>query len=205
MHRSLDRPLHTLEEMMMKIARLACAAALTGCFATAAFAADAPKKNWTAPAQKIYAQKLSDETMAKHPELLSVTLHGVPPGRTTCTRCSPARSRAHRQSRRSGRHRRHEEGHHHRRSALASHQRQPEEVRDPDADARRSRREHRPRRLRVEEPAGQPNASKVEEEYLAKSNSLRDDLAKQIPSYKALFDPANKPDPMHCRAHRRIG
>ncbi|MBS0478005.1 MAG: hypothetical protein JSR79_01740 [Proteobacteria bacterium] len=28
----------------------------------------------------MYAQKLSDETMKAHPELLSVTLHGVPPG-----------------------------------------------------------------------------------------------------------------------------
>src|ERR1700737_3725370 len=37
-------------------------------------------KNWTAPAQKIYAQVLSDQIMAKHPELISVTFHGVPPG-----------------------------------------------------------------------------------------------------------------------------
>src|SRR5713101_1638084 len=37
-------------------------------------------KNWTAPATKIYAQALSDEIMAKHPELISVTFHGVPPG-----------------------------------------------------------------------------------------------------------------------------
>jgi hypothetical protein len=39
-----------------------------------------PAKNWTAPAHKIYAQKLSDEIMATHPELQSVTFHGVPPG-----------------------------------------------------------------------------------------------------------------------------
>src|SRR5262249_12504790 len=37
-------------------------------------------KNWTPPATKIYAQTLSDEIMAKHPELISVTFHGVPPG-----------------------------------------------------------------------------------------------------------------------------
>jgi len=44
-------------------------------------AAPAPKpKNWTPPATKIYAQALSDEIMAKHPELVSVTFHGVPPG-----------------------------------------------------------------------------------------------------------------------------
>jgi hypothetical protein len=39
-------------------------------------------KNWTAPAKPIYAQKLSDEIIAAHPELLSVTFHGVPPGQT---------------------------------------------------------------------------------------------------------------------------
>lgn len=48
--------------------------------ATLLQAADAPKKNWTAPAQKIYAQQLSDEIMASHPELISITFHGVPPG-----------------------------------------------------------------------------------------------------------------------------
>src|SRR5260370_26403466 len=68
---------------MNMFVKTAMAAALGAClmFAnTSGRAADPPKKNWTAPTQKIYAQKLSDETMAKHPELLSVTLHGVPPG-----------------------------------------------------------------------------------------------------------------------------
>lgn len=37
-------------------------------------------KNWTPPAYKIYAQTLADEVMKAHPELLSFTLHGVPPG-----------------------------------------------------------------------------------------------------------------------------
>ncbi len=40
----------------------------------------AADKNWSPPTTKIYAQQLSDETMKAHPELLSVTLHGVPPG-----------------------------------------------------------------------------------------------------------------------------
>jgi hypothetical protein len=48
--------------------------------APAAAPAAAKAKNWTPPAYKIMAQKLSDEVMAKHPELLSVTFHGVPPG-----------------------------------------------------------------------------------------------------------------------------
>lgn len=50
-----------------------------GTMATAA-QAKAPEKNWTPPGGKIYAQKLADESMAQHPELLSVTFHGVPPG-----------------------------------------------------------------------------------------------------------------------------
>ena len=43
-------------------------------------AAEPAKKNWTAPAYKIQGQVLCDQIMAQHPELLSVTLHGVPPG-----------------------------------------------------------------------------------------------------------------------------
>ncbi len=46
----------------------------------AALHAEPVVKNWTAPAYKIYAQQLSDEIMAHHPELWSVTFHGVPPG-----------------------------------------------------------------------------------------------------------------------------
>src|SRR5246127_3584593 len=67
---------------MQKFAKPACIAAATACGALLATvcAAETPAKNWTPPAQKIYAQKLADETMAKHPELLSITLHGVPPG-----------------------------------------------------------------------------------------------------------------------------
>ena len=48
--------------------------------AAAQMAAPSHPKNWTAPARKIYAQSLSDQIMAAHPELISVTFHGVPPG-----------------------------------------------------------------------------------------------------------------------------
>lgn len=50
--------------------------------ATSVRAEDPPPhpKNWTAPAGKIVAQAMSDKIMATHPELLSVTFHGVPPG-----------------------------------------------------------------------------------------------------------------------------
>ncbi|HEX7849757.1 MAG TPA: hypothetical protein VF485_08510 [Sphingomonas sp.] len=71
--------------MYRKFMMLAAAGGLGLAVAASAQTAPAPAppaKNWTAPAQKIYAQKLSDETMKAHPELLSVTLHGVPPGMT---------------------------------------------------------------------------------------------------------------------------
>jgi hypothetical protein len=45
-------------------------------------AAEPVKKNWTPPPYKIYGQQLCDEIMTQHPELISVTLHGVPPGLT---------------------------------------------------------------------------------------------------------------------------
>src|SRR6202021_323542 len=37
-------------------------------------------KNWTPPAKKLYVQSLTEQIMAAHPELISVTFHGVPPG-----------------------------------------------------------------------------------------------------------------------------
>lgn len=40
------------------------------------------EKNWSPPSQPIYAQALSDQIMASHPDLLSVTFHGVPPSMT---------------------------------------------------------------------------------------------------------------------------
>lgn len=68
---------------MKKIILLLCSIALGACALTAAETPAAPpakKKNWTAPAQKIYAQQLSDKIMKEHPELISVTLQGNPPG-----------------------------------------------------------------------------------------------------------------------------
>jgi hypothetical protein len=70
------------ERNMTHVKKLMAMVALTGSFmlAGAAILGAEPKaKNWTPPATKIYAQMLSDEIMAGHPELLSVTFHGVPP------------------------------------------------------------------------------------------------------------------------------
>jgi hypothetical protein len=58
---------------MNKLALLLVAASI----GASAAAAD---KNWTPPAGKIVAQAMSDRIMAQHPELLSCTFHGVPPG-----------------------------------------------------------------------------------------------------------------------------
>lgn len=62
---------------MKTLAKIVLVAALGAFSVTTLWAAE---KNWTPPAFKMQAQKLSDEIMAKHPDLLSVTFHGVPPG-----------------------------------------------------------------------------------------------------------------------------
>ena len=74
----------SVSKMLVVIALATVLALPSGSAAWAAGAATvAPPtkaKNWTPPAAKIHAQVLADEIMAKHPELLSVTFHGVPPG-----------------------------------------------------------------------------------------------------------------------------
>lgn len=52
-------------------------------FSAGAGAAMVPgkQKNWLPPAaQHLYVQTLTEEIMPKHPELISITFHGVPPG-----------------------------------------------------------------------------------------------------------------------------
>src|SRR5246500_3613768 len=177
---------------MQKFAKPACIAAATACGALLATvcAAETPAKNWTPPAQKIYAQKLADETMAKHPELLSITLHGVPPGQenvyTMFAGSYPERIG------------------------------NPDDPDDIDVSKKgitildpRSHRTHdtdkkfvvlMPMRDKSGENVGlvvyafrnptAPNTSGTEKEYFAKAATLRDSLAHRIPTYKALFDPA---------------
>src|SRR5712692_4236969 len=72
-------------KLVPSLAKVLIATVFTLSFASAVSGQTPPPappkaKNWTAPAQKIYAQALSDQIMAKHPELISVTFHGVPPG-----------------------------------------------------------------------------------------------------------------------------
>ena len=65
--------------------KLIAAVALAATTLATGAAAQTAAKNWTAPASRIYAQQLSDETMKAHPELLSITFHGVPPGASADT------------------------------------------------------------------------------------------------------------------------
>ncbi len=64
---------------MVSIPKTFVAMVLTSVVAFGASQAGAAEKNWTPPPAKIYAQTLSDQIMKEHPELLSVTFHGVPP------------------------------------------------------------------------------------------------------------------------------
>ena len=177
--------MHTL----VKLALLAlCGASLAG-GASPVRAAEPPHpKNWTPPAHKIYAQQLVDELIAKHPELISVTLHGIPPGQTeTYTMFA------------------------------GSFPERIGNVDDPD-DVDISKkgitildpRWHRPQdavkkfvmMMPLRDASGEnvgeivlayknpPDSGKVEQDFFHAAIALRDSLMKQIRSHAALFEPA---------------
>ena len=176
---------------MKSIAKLALAVALATSVALpplTAWAQEPPKKNWTAPTQKIYGQKLVDDDMKKHHELLSITLHGTPPGEKDIYTMFAGSY--------------------------------PERIGNPDdpddidvikkgitiLDPRWKRVKDTDKKFVVLMPmhdkAGEniglvvyafknpPKMTGMEEHYLKESTKLRNDLAKRIPSYNALFDPA---------------
>jgi hypothetical protein len=176
---------------MRTVARIALAVALATTVAlpsTMAWSQDKPKKNWTAPAQKIYGQKVVDEDMKKHPELLSITLHGVPPGQSEVYTMFAGSF--------------------------------PERIGNPDdpddidvikkgitiLDPRWKRTKDTDKKFVVLMPLqdakgenvglvvyafkNPPKMTGMEEHYLKESTKLRGELAKKIPSYNALFDPA---------------
>ena len=176
---------------MKVLGKTVIAAAIGACLVFGGSPAWSADKNWKAPAYKIYGQKLSDETMSKHPELLSVTLHGVPPGLdnvyTMFAGSFPDRVG---------------------------------NADDPDdidvikkgitiLDPRWQRTNDNPKKFVVlmpmrdaagqniglvvyafKQPPANANLSSVEADYFAKSAALRDELAKKITSYNALFEPA---------------
>jgi hypothetical protein len=155
--------------------------------ATSAASQTPAAKNWTAPAHKIYAQKLSDEIMAAHPELQSVTFHGVPPGlKDVYTMFA------------------------------GSYPERIGNVDDPDdidvikkgitlIDPRWHRPNDAVKRFVVQEPlrdrSGEniglivyafktANGSKGERFYTDAAMTMRDELQAKVPSYAALFEPA---------------
>ena len=172
------------------LAKIVAISALGACVAlgsTTPFAADPPKKNWTAPAQKIYGQQLSDETMKAHPELLSITLHGVPPGLTDVYTMFAG--------------------------SFPERIGNPDDPDDIDVikkgftilDPRWKRTKDTDKKFVVLMPMQDAKGENIglvvyafknptsmfgmEEHYLKESMKLRNALAKKIPSYNALFDP----------------
>ena len=161
--------------------------------AIALHAAEAPKKNWTPPPYKIYAQTLSEQIMAQHPELISITFHGVPPGLDKVYTMFAG--------------------------SYVDRIGNPD---DPDdimitelgitiLDARWHRLKDPAKKFVMmmplrdasgenigllvaayKNPDFQPNGSnaKLEAEFFAKGTKLRDDLQNQIPSYAALYEKA---------------
>ncbi|MDB6083423.1 MAG: hypothetical protein JWN43_1304 [Gammaproteobacteria bacterium] len=151
-------------------------------------AAPPSTKVWTSPAGKLYVQTLTDRVMAAHPELLSVTFHGVPPGAAQKTYTMFGGSYLDRIG-------------------------NPD---DPDdimvietgvtiLDPRWHRSKDAVRKFVVQTPlrdaAGEniglivlayknPNKSgKTDKDFLEAGTRIRDDLQKDIPSFAALFEP----------------
>lgn len=148
----------------------------------------ANEKNWSPPKDKIYAQSLADDIMAKHRELLSVTFHGTPPGTSKIYTMFA--------------------GSYHDRIGNAD---------DPDdidvitkgitiVDPRWHRYKDTAKKFVVQTPLRDASGTNVglivyafkndnpvadpENQYYEKAMGLRNDLAKSIKSYDALFESA---------------
>jgi len=173
---------------MASIAKTFLALALTSAVALGATKAGAAEKNWTPPKAKIYAQVLSDQTMAAHPELLSVTFHGVPPNATKLYTMFAG--------------------------SFPERIGNPDDPDDIDVSTKgitivdpRWHRTNDPQKkfvvlMPLRDASGQniglivyafkndtPSANDERKYYMAAMN-LRDDLQKRIPTYAALFEPA---------------
>src|SRR6202790_5837640 len=177
--------------------RLALATALLVCGSGTICAAQspvvaaptAPTKIWTSPPGKLYVQTLTDRIMAAHPELLSVTFHGVPPG-------APPKPYA---------------------MFGGSYLERIGNPDDPDdimvietgvtiLDPRWHRTKDVVRKFVVQTPCGDApgeniglivlayknpvNSGKTDLDFFVAGTKLRDDLQKQIPNFTALFEPA---------------
>jgi hypothetical protein len=182
--------LTTLRSSALAIA-LCISSATSICAAGATATVPAPEKpkNWTPPAAKLYVQALTEQIMAAHPELISVTFHGVPPGAAPKTYTMFG----------------------------GSYQDRIGNPDDPDdvmvietgvtlLDPRWHRTKDVIRKFVVQTPlrdaAGENigliviayknpvNSGKTDLDFFVAGTKLRDDLQKQIPSFAALFEPA---------------
>jgi hypothetical protein len=146
-------------------------------------------KNWTPPAAKLYVQTLTEQIMAAHPELISVTFHGVPPGAAPKTYTMFGGSYLNR----------------------IGNPDDPDDVMVIETgvtllDPRWHRTKDTIRKFVVQTPlrdaAGENigliviayknpvNSGKTDKDFFIAGTKLRDDLQKQIPSFAALFEPA---------------
>jgi len=152
-------------------------------------APEKPQKNWTPPATKIYAQTLAEKIMAEHPELISITFHGVPPGMKEVYTMFAG--------------------------SYLDRIGNPDDPDDVDVIVKgittvdpRWHRMHDPipkfvMMMPLRDIHGEncgllvaayrlsSNPGKGEKEYFLAGTALRDDLEKSIPSYEALFKPAD--------------
>jgi hypothetical protein len=146
-------------------------------------------KNWTPPAAKLYVQTLTEQIMAAHPELISVTFHGVPPGAPPKTYTMFGGSYLDR----------------------IGNPDDPDDVMVIETgvtllDPRWHRTKYVIRKFVVQTPlrdaAGENigliviayknplDSGKLDKDYFLAGTKLRDDLQKKIPSFAALFEPA---------------
>jgi hypothetical protein len=146
-------------------------------------------KNWTPPATKLYVQTLTEQIMAAHSELISVTFHGVPPGAAPKTYTMFGGSYPDR----------------------IGNPDDPDDVMVIETgvtllDPRWHRTKDAIRKFVVQIPlrdaAGENigliviayknplNSGKADGDFFLAGTKLRDDLQKQIPSFAALFEPA---------------
>jgi hypothetical protein len=169
-----------------------CISSATSIFAVGATVSVPPPekpKNWTPPAAKLYVQSLTEQIMAAHSELISVTFHGVPPGAAPKTYTMFGGSYPDR----------------------IGNPDDPDDVMVIETgvtllDPRWHRTKDVIRKFVVQTPlrdaAGENigliviayknpvNSGKTDRDFFLAGTQLRDDLQKQIPSFAALFEPA---------------
>ena len=184
------KDLTTLRSGALAIA-LCISSAMSTCAVGVTASVPAPEKpkNWTPPAAKLYVQTLTERIMAEHPDLISVTFHGVPPGAAPKTYTMFGGSYPDR----------------------IGNPDDPDDVMVIETgvtllDPRWHRTKDAVRKFVVQTPlrdaAGENigliviayknpvNSGKTDRDFFLAGTKLRDDLQKQIPSFAALFDRA---------------